>query len=76
MKDKACGQGMKLSQPDKEMKSYRGSSALTQSVPQSIPSAKNNSSSSPNWVATSFRWNNSCGAYLAYNHCSTLGSEY
>ncbi|KFR11508.1 Inhibitor of Bruton tyrosine kinase [Opisthocomus hoazin] len=54
MKDKACGQGMKLSQPDKEMKSYRGSSALTQSVPQSIPSAKNNSSSSPNWVATSF----------------------
>ncbi|XP_054676670.1 inhibitor of Bruton tyrosine kinase isoform X5 [Grus americana] len=54
MKDKACSQGMKPSQPNKEMKSYKGSSALTQSVPQSIPSAKNNSTSSPNWVATSF----------------------
>ncbi|XP_010564051.1 PREDICTED: inhibitor of Bruton tyrosine kinase [Haliaeetus leucocephalus] len=55
MKDKACSQGMKPSQPNKEMmKSYKGSSALTQSVPQSIPSAKNNSASSPNWVATSF----------------------
>ncbi|KAM9241283.1 inhibitor of Bruton tyrosine kinase isoform 3-T3 [Leptosomus discolor] len=54
MKDKASSQGMKPSQPNKEMKSYKGSSALTQSVPQSIPSAKNNSASSPNWVATSF----------------------
>ncbi|KAM6323792.1 inhibitor of Bruton tyrosine kinase [Aegotheles albertisi] len=54
MKDKACSQGMKPFQPNKEMKSYKGSSALTQSVPQSIPSAKNNSASSPNWVATSF----------------------
>ncbi|NXW02092.1 IBTK kinase, partial [Fregetta grallaria] len=54
MKDKACSQGMKPSQPNKEMKSYKGSSSLTQSVPQSIPSAKNNSASSPNWVATSF----------------------
>ncbi|XP_040453864.1 inhibitor of Bruton tyrosine kinase isoform X3 [Falco naumanni] len=54
MKDKACSQGMKPSQPNKEMKSYKGSSALTQSIPQSIPSAKNNSASSPNWVATSF----------------------
>ncbi|XP_075354383.1 inhibitor of Bruton tyrosine kinase isoform X8 [Mycteria americana] len=54
MKDKACSQGMKPSQPNKEIKSYKGSSALTQSVPQSIPSAKNNSASSPNWVATCF----------------------
>ncbi|XP_037247372.1 inhibitor of Bruton tyrosine kinase isoform X3 [Falco rusticolus] len=54
MKDKARSQGMKPSQPNKEMKSYQGSSALTQSIPQSIPSAKNNSASSPNWVATSF----------------------
>ncbi|KAM6356075.1 inhibitor of Bruton tyrosine kinase isoform 3-T3 [Podargus strigoides] len=54
MKDKACSQGMRPSQPNKEMKSYKGSSALTQSVPRSIPSAKNNSASSPNWVATSF----------------------
>ncbi|XP_075001483.1 inhibitor of Bruton tyrosine kinase isoform X4 [Calonectris borealis] len=54
MKDKACSQGMKTSQPNKEMKSYKGSSALTQSVPQSIPSARNNSASSPNWVAASF----------------------
>ncbi|KAM7118414.1 inhibitor of Bruton tyrosine kinase isoform 6-T6 [Ciconia maguari] len=53
-KDKACSQGMKPSQPNKEIKSYKGSSALTQSVPQSIPSAKNNSPSSPNWVATGF----------------------
>ncbi|XP_072711467.1 inhibitor of Bruton tyrosine kinase isoform X6 [Ciconia boyciana] len=53
-KDKACSQGMKPSQPNKEIKSYKGSSALTQSVPQSIPSAKNNSASSPNWVATGF----------------------
>lgn len=69
MKDKACSQGMKPSQPNKEMmKSYKGSSALTQSVPQSIPSAKTNSASSPNWVATSFRWSNCCGACLTYNH--------
>ncbi|NXW56600.1 IBTK kinase, partial [Eurystomus gularis] len=54
MKDKACSQGMRLFQPNKEMKSYKGSPALTQSVPQSIPSAKSNSASSPNWVATSF----------------------
>ncbi|KAM6279319.1 inhibitor of Bruton tyrosine kinase isoform 2-T2 [Porphyrio hochstetteri] len=54
MKDKACSQGMKPSQCNKEMKSYRGSSALTQSVPQSIPSAKTNSASSSNWVANSF----------------------
>ncbi|NXF38840.1 IBTK kinase, partial [Nyctibius bracteatus] len=54
MKVKACSQGMKPSQPNKEMKSYKGSSALTQSVPQSIPSTKNNSASSPNWVTTSF----------------------
>ncbi|XP_064025549.1 inhibitor of Bruton tyrosine kinase isoform X1 [Pogoniulus pusillus] len=54
VKDKACGQGIKLSQPNKETKSYKGSSALTQSVPQSIPSAKNNSAGSPSWVATSF----------------------
>uniref|UniRef100_A0A8C9U8A4 Inhibitor of Bruton tyrosine kinase n=1 Tax=Serinus canaria TaxID=9135 RepID=A0A8C9U8A4_SERCA len=37
-----------------EMKSYKGASALTQSVPQSIPSARHSSASSPNWVATSF----------------------
>uniref|UniRef100_A0A8C3U2K4 Inhibitor of Bruton tyrosine kinase n=1 Tax=Catharus ustulatus TaxID=91951 RepID=A0A8C3U2K4_CATUS len=37
-----------------EMKSYKGASALMQSVPQSIPSARHNSASSPNWVATSF----------------------
>ncbi|NXC38850.1 IBTK kinase, partial [Penelope pileata] len=54
MKDKAFSQGMKASQPNKEMKSYKGSSTLTQSVPQSIPSTKNNSATSPNWVATSF----------------------
>uniref|UniRef100_A0A8C9MMW7 Inhibitor of Bruton tyrosine kinase n=1 Tax=Serinus canaria TaxID=9135 RepID=A0A8C9MMW7_SERCA len=34
--------------------SYKGASALTQSVPQSIPSARHSSASSPNWVATSF----------------------
>uniref|UniRef100_A0A8B9SZ61 Inhibitor of Bruton tyrosine kinase n=1 Tax=Anas platyrhynchos TaxID=8839 RepID=A0A8B9SZ61_ANAPL len=45
---------MKASQPNKEMKSYRGSSAVVQSVPQFIPSTKNNSATSPNWVATSF----------------------
>ncbi|KAM9383444.1 inhibitor of Bruton tyrosine kinase isoform 2-T2 [Phaethornis superciliosus] len=54
LKDKACSQGMKPSQPNKEIKSYKGSSALIQSVPQSIPGAKYNSASSPNWVATSF----------------------
>ncbi|KFV76756.1 Inhibitor of Bruton tyrosine kinase [Dryobates pubescens] len=54
VKDKVCSQGVKLPQPTKETKSCKGSSALTQSVPQSIPSAKNNSASSPNWVATSF----------------------
>ncbi|NXI52727.1 IBTK kinase, partial [Chloroceryle aenea] len=54
MKDKGCSQVMKPSQFNKEMKSYKGSSALTQSVPQSIPSVKTNTASSPNWVATSF----------------------
>ncbi|XP_061845862.1 inhibitor of Bruton tyrosine kinase isoform X1 [Colius striatus] len=54
MKDKACSQGMKPSQPNKEMKPYKGSSALAQSVPQRIPNAKTNSASSPNWVATGF----------------------
>ncbi|KFO87731.1 Inhibitor of Bruton tyrosine kinase [Buceros rhinoceros silvestris] len=54
MKDKTCSQVMKLSQPNKEMKLYKGSSALTQSVPQSIPSAKTSSATSPNWVATRF----------------------
>uniref|UniRef100_A0A674JCI4 Inhibitor of Bruton tyrosine kinase n=1 Tax=Terrapene triunguis TaxID=2587831 RepID=A0A674JCI4_9SAUR len=37
-----------------QMKLCEGSSALKQSVPQSIPSIKNNSASSPSWVATSF----------------------
>ncbi|XP_068004756.1 inhibitor of Bruton tyrosine kinase isoform X2 [Melanerpes formicivorus] len=54
VKDKVSSQGMKLPQPSKETKSCKTSSALTQSVPQSIPSAKTNSASSPNWVATSF----------------------
>uniref|UniRef100_A0A672TSV3 Inhibitor of Bruton tyrosine kinase n=1 Tax=Strigops habroptila TaxID=2489341 RepID=A0A672TSV3_STRHB len=54
MKDKAFSHGMKPSQPNKDMKSYKGSSALARSVPQSIPSAKTNSGSSSNWVATSF----------------------
>ncbi|NXV78339.1 IBTK kinase, partial [Atlantisia rogersi] len=54
VKEKACSQGMKPSQCNKEMKSCKGSSALTQSVPQSIPSAKTNSASSSNWVANSF----------------------
>lgn len=58
MKDKVCSQGMKPTQPNKEMRSYKGASALTQSVPQSIPSAGHNSASSPNWVATSFRCSN------------------
>uniref|UniRef100_A0A8C2SYE3 Inhibitor of Bruton tyrosine kinase n=1 Tax=Coturnix japonica TaxID=93934 RepID=A0A8C2SYE3_COTJA len=54
MKDKACSLVTKASQQNKEMKSYKGSSALTQSVPQSIPSTKNSSATSPNWVASSF----------------------
>ncbi|KAF4794726.1 Inhibitor of Bruton tyrosine kinase [Turdus rufiventris] len=54
MKDKVCSQGMKASHPNMEMKSYKGASALTQSVPRSIPSARHNSASSPSWVATSF----------------------
>ncbi|XP_074675793.1 inhibitor of Bruton tyrosine kinase isoform X5 [Strix aluco] len=54
MKDKACSQGTKPTQPNKEVKLYKGSSALTQSTPQSIPSAKTSPASSPNWVATSF----------------------
>lgn len=66
MKDKACSLVMKASQQNKEMKSYKGSSALTQSVPQSvpqsIPSTKNSSAASPNWVASSFRWSKYCGA--------------
>ncbi|NXN28189.1 IBTK kinase, partial [Nycticryphes semicollaris] len=52
MKDKSCS--MKPSPPHKDLKSYKGSPAPTQSVPQSIPSAKSNSASSPNWVATGF----------------------
>lgn len=68
MKDKACSLVMKASQQNKEMKSNKGSSALTQSVPQSIPSTKNSSATSPNWVASSFRWSKYCGAYLAYSH--------
>lgn len=54
MKDKACSLVMKASQQNKEMKSCKGSSALTQSVPQSIPRTKNSSATSPNWVASSF----------------------
>uniref|UniRef100_H0ZQP8 Inhibitor of Bruton tyrosine kinase n=1 Tax=Taeniopygia guttata TaxID=59729 RepID=H0ZQP8_TAEGU len=54
VKDKVCSQGVKPSHPNKEMKSCKGASALTQSVPQSIPSARHNSAISPNWVATSF----------------------
>ncbi|XP_052557083.1 inhibitor of Bruton tyrosine kinase isoform X1 [Tympanuchus pallidicinctus] len=54
MKDKACSLVMKASQQNKEMKSNKGLSALTQSVPQSIPSTKNSSPTSPNWVASSF----------------------
>ncbi|OXB75543.1 UNVERIFIED_CONTAM: hypothetical protein H355_013543 [Colinus virginianus] len=54
MKDKACSLVMKASQQNKEVKSYKGSSALTQSVPQSIPRTRNNSATSPSWVATSF----------------------
>ncbi|XP_013804423.1 inhibitor of Bruton tyrosine kinase isoform X3 [Apteryx mantelli] len=54
MKDKPCSQGIKTSKPIKEVKSCERSSVLTQSVPQSIPSTKTNSASSPNWVATSF----------------------
>lgn len=69
MKDKVCSPGMKPSHPDKEMKSYKGASAVMQSVPQSIPSARHNSASSPNWVATSFRCSNT------YSHWFTLGSE-
>lgn len=65
MKDKACSLVMKASQQNKEMKSCKGSSALTQSVPQSIPSTKNSSATSPNWVASSFRWSKYCGTYLA-----------
>uniref|UniRef100_A0A7M4FC26 Inhibitor of Bruton tyrosine kinase n=1 Tax=Crocodylus porosus TaxID=8502 RepID=A0A7M4FC26_CROPO len=37
-----------------EVKLTEGSTRLKQSVPQSIPSNKNNSISSPNWVATPF----------------------
>ncbi|NXF19523.1 IBTK kinase, partial [Rhodinocichla rosea] len=54
MKDKVCSPGMKPSHHTKEMKSYKGASAVMQSVPQSIPSARHSSASSPNWVATSF----------------------
>ncbi|NWR16339.1 IBTK kinase, partial [Emberiza fucata] len=54
IKEKVCSPGMKASHPNKEVKSYKGASAVTQSVPQSIPSARHNSASSPNWVATSF----------------------
>ncbi|NXF04920.1 IBTK kinase, partial [Smithornis capensis] len=53
VKDKVCSQSMKPAQPNK-MKSYKGASAFAQSVPQSIPSSRHNSASSPNWVATSF----------------------
>ncbi|NWI20115.1 IBTK kinase, partial [Crypturellus soui] len=54
MKDKPCNQGIKASKPTKDGKSCEGSPALAQSVPQSIPSTKTSSASSPNWVTTSF----------------------
>ncbi|KAM8810243.1 IBTK kinase, partial [Eudromia elegans] len=54
MKDKLCNQGIKASKPIKDGKSCGGSPALAQSVPQSIPTTKTSSASSPNWVATSF----------------------
>ncbi|NWI98718.1 IBTK kinase, partial [Crypturellus undulatus] len=54
MKDKPCNQGIKASKPTKDGKSCEGSPALAQSVPQSIPSTKTSSASSPNWVATNF----------------------
>ncbi|EMP36629.1 Inhibitor of Bruton tyrosine kinase [Chelonia mydas] len=54
MKDKMYVQSIKAPHSNKEMKLCEGSSALKQSVPQSIPSVKNNSASSPSWVATSF----------------------
>ncbi|XP_043366496.1 inhibitor of Bruton tyrosine kinase isoform X5 [Dermochelys coriacea] len=55
MKDKMYVQSIKAPHSNKEMKLCEGSSALKESVPQSIPSIKNNSASSPSWVATSFR---------------------
>uniref|UniRef100_A0A674JAE2 Inhibitor of Bruton tyrosine kinase n=1 Tax=Terrapene triunguis TaxID=2587831 RepID=A0A674JAE2_9SAUR len=54
MKDKMYVQSINAPHSNKEMKLCEGSSALKQSVPQSIPSIKNNSASSPSWVATSF----------------------
>uniref|UniRef100_A0A8C8SN21 Inhibitor of Bruton tyrosine kinase n=1 Tax=Pelusios castaneus TaxID=367368 RepID=A0A8C8SN21_9SAUR len=54
IKDKMCVQGIKAPHSNQEMKLCEGSAALKQSVPQSIPSNKNNSANSPSWVATSF----------------------
>uniref|UniRef100_A0A7M4FC11 Inhibitor of Bruton tyrosine kinase n=1 Tax=Crocodylus porosus TaxID=8502 RepID=A0A7M4FC11_CROPO len=54
VKDKICLQGTKNLHLNKEVKLTEGSTRLKQSVPQSIPSNKNNSISSPNWVATPF----------------------
>ncbi|NXA45287.1 IBTK kinase, partial [Nothocercus julius] len=54
VKDKPYNQDIKASKPIKDRKSCEGSPAPSQSVPQSIPSTKTSSASSPNWVATSF----------------------
>ncbi|XP_006025752.1 inhibitor of Bruton tyrosine kinase isoform X1 [Alligator sinensis] len=54
VKDKICRQGTKNLHLNKGVKLIEGSSGMKQSVPQSIPSNKNISISSPNWVATSF----------------------
>lgn len=54
MNDKMYVQSIKAPHSNKEMKLCEGSSALKKSVPQSIPCIKNNSASSPSWVATSF----------------------
>uniref|UniRef100_A0A8C0GH88 Inhibitor of Bruton tyrosine kinase n=1 Tax=Chelonoidis abingdonii TaxID=106734 RepID=A0A8C0GH88_CHEAB len=54
MKDKIYVQSIKAPHSNKEMKLHEGSSALKKSVPQSIPSIKNNSASSPSWVAFYF----------------------
>ncbi|KAG6940264.1 inhibitor of Bruton tyrosine kinase [Chelydra serpentina] len=54
MKDKMNVPNIKAPHSNKEMKLCEGSSALKQSVPQSIPNIKNNSASPPSWVATSF----------------------
>nr|XP_006115955.1 inhibitor of Bruton tyrosine kinase isoform X1 [Pelodiscus sinensis] len=54
IKNKMYVQDVKAPHSNTEMKLSEGTSALKQSVPQSIPSNKNNSASSPGWVATSF----------------------